>query len=98
MKGTFHIVHLDATYTSIGKKESITAACGKVLIRGEDDYCNISMAGPNLNYDWCHDCVKAFPWRSKSKKAWLERGIEVLDPSSWVRWLRTPEGEYARKK
>lgn len=68
----------------------------KIIVIGEEQYCNISIATPEWDKDWCHDCVRAFPWKDDARKIWLKKGIEAMDLSSWSEWLKTPEGEYAK--
>lgn len=112
MPGTYHIIPFRARYTTrrvpsyaIGPghrrkthmEESVRAKCGRTLVKGRDQFCNISIATPDWNYDWCHDCVRAYPWNEDGRKAWLRRGIETMDSSSWEEWLKTPEGEYAKQ-
>ena len=89
MSGSYHIIHHHARYI----EESVLAVCGKTLVKGRDDCCNISAATPDWSYDWCHDCVKAFLWNENARKLWREKhGIETLDRDSWERWLHTPKG------
>lgn len=111
MSGTFHIIHFHVQSTrrrvpipvyerrssqpKTREEERIKVACGKIIVIGEEQYCNISIATPEWDKDWCHDCVKAFPWTEDARKMWLGRGIETLDSSSWNDWLNTPEGKYA---
>ena len=100
-KGTYHIVRRHAQYftTPSGgrRKEFIKSVCGKVLARDEDNSCNMAIANPSWNRDWCHDCVRAYPWTEDARKIWLEKGIEAMEHSSWLEWINSPEGEYARQ-
>ena len=36
------------------EEEYCFALCGKEVVRGRDDYCNLSIANPVVwSYDWC---------------------------------------------
>lgn len=113
MPGNYHIVWPHAQYvtrrvpyheTGPGHRnkthteETITSICGKTLVRYRDQSCGLSIANPEWDYDWCHDCVKAILWTEDARKAWTEKGIETLDPESWEKWINSPEGEYANLK
>ena len=108
MPGTYHIIHFDARYRTapVGRgqyrgrtrvEQSTQAACGQFVVRDRDTYCSIKIANPNWAYDWCHACVRAYPWSDDARKLWLGKGIETLDPASWEQWLQTPDGEYSRR-
>ena len=100
MPGTYHIVHLNARYFTRWvdgrKREFIGPVCGEDLPRERGQSCNISIATPSWNYDWCHDCVKAFPWTEDARKIWAKKGIEAMDEHTWNEWINSPEGEYAK--
>ena len=111
MPGTYHIIHCDTSYTSVGVpcyesgryhrhkthvEERYPSVCGLTLDRSRDESCNISIANPDWSYDWCHKCVKAFLWSDEGQQKWSARGIETLDREEWLEWLKTPEGAYAR--
>ena len=113
MLGNYHIVHANARYTArrvpcydsgryhrhkTHEEKTVLSVCGRTLVRGRDQSCNISIADPYWNYDWCHDCVRAFLWTDEARKIWKERGIDTLDFPSWEQWLQTPEGKYARPR
>ena len=52
-------------------EETFQAICGATTPR--DSCCNLSIANPNWNYNWCHGCVKAITWNDDGKRLWLER-------------------------
>ena len=94
MLGTFHIIHENARFATkrvrcygTGRyhrhkthlEESVSAACGKILVSGRNQFCSILVANPYWNHNWCHDCVKVFSWTDDARNAWLEKGIETLD-------------------
>ena len=111
MPGTYHIIHFDTTYTQVRVRcyesgryhrhkthieERYPSVCGLTLERRGDQSCNIGIANPDWNYDWCHKCVKAFIWTGEARKTWAAKDIETLSPEEWSKWIQTPEGEYAR--
>jgi len=113
MPGTYHIIHANADYSSrrvrcyeSGRyhrhkthvEEYVRAVCGTELIRNRDKFCNIGIATPSWDYDWCHKCVRAFPWKDGARKQWQAKGIETIPAESWADWLETPEGEYAKPR
>ena len=63
MPNQFHILHGYASYQrdDVTGTETIPSACGVTLVHNRDDYCNISIANPDWNHNWCHDCVRMFP-------------------------------------
>ena len=94
MSGTYHIIHYYAQYTTrrvacyetgryhrhkTHEEKAVSSACGKILVNGRDQYCNIAIANPGWSYDWCHECVKAFPWTDDAKGMWATKGIEIPD-------------------
>ncbi len=110
MLGTYHIIHYHAQYTTrripyyvsgpnhrrkTRLEEIVKSVCGETLVVNKDQFCNLSIVTPSWNYDWCHDCVRAFPWKENARKVWLKKGIESMDLPSWDEWINTPEGEYA---
>ena len=112
MPGTYHIIHYHANYTrrrvrcyETGSshrhkthiQETVPAVCGVTLDRVKDQFCNVGIADPNWTYNWCHDCVRAFPWTNEGRAKWKKAGIDTLEESAWNEWLQTPEGEYARR-
>ena len=97
MPGTYHIIHDHSQWGTrrvpnygagsgrrhkTRKEETVIATCGRTLVIGRDQCCNIGIATPEWNYDWCHDCVRAFPWEEDARKMWLKKGIETMDLSS----------------
>ena len=93
MPGTYHIItavgyakqRVSCYQTGPGHRhkshieESAPSACGRTVVQGRDQFCNISIANPRWDYDWCHDCVRAFSWPDKARKLWLAKGIETVD-------------------
>ena len=94
MPGTYHIIHANARFAmkrvrcyGTGQshrhkthlEESVPAACGKILVSGRDQFCNIGIANPYWNHDWCHECVRVFPWTDDAKRLWLKKGVKFLD-------------------
>ena len=80
MPGSFHILASDAKYEySRGSQTAtIKAVCGRTLTRYQDDYCNIAIANPNWDKDWCHDCVKCYRWPGDDVDIWRDlHGIEL---------------------
>ena len=72
-------------------EEFFRAACGETFSRRESDCCNITIADPNWDKNWCQKCVKMFPWTEKARQIWLDKhGIETLDSESWKRQFATP--------
>ena len=111
MPGSYHIIHFNTTYSLVRVKcyefgrhhrhqthieERYPSVCGLTLDRGADRSCNIGIAYPDWNYDWCHVCVKAFIWTDEARKKWAARGIETLSLEEWSEWIHTPDGKYAR--
>ena len=93
MPGTYHIIHENARFTTkrvrcygTGRnhrhkthlEESVSAACGKILVSGRNQFCSIVIADPNWKYDWCHDCVRAFPWPDVARRLWLEKRVKTI--------------------
>ena len=109
MAGTYHLIHHNANYASrrvrcqeggqyhrhkTHLEESVRSVCGKTLVRNRDKFCNVGIAEPSWDKDWCHDCVRAFPWTEQARKLWLGiHGIETHDNDAWEEWLRTPDGK-----
>ena len=105
----YHIVHANAHYATrrvrchetgryhrhqTHEEEYTLSVCGETLIRDVEPACNISIANPEWNYNWCSDCVNSFPWDDNDRKLWLDKhGIETMDEDSWRQWLRTSEGK-----
>ena len=113
MPGSYHIIRVNARpYTRSApcykggryhrhktcKEEFLPTACGGAVESSKNASCNISIANPDWNYDWCHACVRAFPWNQDGVNGWRKRGIEALGSMDWAEWVKTPEGEYARPK
>ena len=111
MPGNYHIIHFDTTYSQVRVRcyesgryhrhqthieERYPSVCGLTLERSADRSCNIGIASPDWDYDWCRECVKAFIWTDEARKKWAAKGIETLSPEEWSEWAKTPEGEYAR--
>ena len=112
MPGTYHIIHANATYRmrrvrcyetgryhrhNYHDEEYATAACGSEVSRDRSDFCNISIATPDWNYDWCHKCVQSFPWNEEGRTKWEARGIKTMGGEEWNEWIETPEGAYVRE-
>lgn len=94
MPGTYHIIPANARFTTkrvrcygTGRyhrhkthlEESVSAACGKTLVSGRNQFCSIDITTPDWKYDWCHDCVRAFLWTDVARSVWLKKGIKTLD-------------------
>ena len=101
--GNYHLMHSPAAHTTAPtepREESpliAPAVCGKLLDKDEDGYCNISVADPEWDKDWCEPCVVAIAWSNQFTLKWQERGIGAMELTEYVQWLRTPEGDYARQ-
>ena len=108
MSGNYHIIHADENYSTrrvicyesgryhrhqTHEERYVQAACGTVVSPDRGDFCNISIANPNWNYDWCHVCVRAFPWTDGAKEMWRKKGITASNSLEWDEWLKTPEGK-----
>ena len=86
----FHILPADAKYRAITPpntqmrdpddpvRQTINAACGATLVRYRDEYCNVMIANPEWNREWCHDCVRAFRWPQPTRAAWEEQ-LDISD-------------------
>ena len=114
MPGNYHIVHANAgpikrrvRCYETGRdhrhqthmEEFFQSACGQTLSRRQFDCCNITIADPSWKYNWCHDCVKAFPWAEEGRRIWLEKhGIATLDYDSWKEQLLTPDADELREQ
>ena len=108
MLGKYHIIHANAQPIQrrvrcyeTGRyhrhnthvEEFFRSACGETFTLRQNDACNITIANPNWDKNWCHDCVKAFPWTEEARGIWREKhSIETLDHASWEKWVRTSEG------
>ena len=92
MPGNYHIIHADANYVAMRvpceeggpyhqhqthTEEVVASVCGVTLATKGDDFCSIDIADPNWNHDWCHDCVRSFPWTAEARRLWLEKGIDT---------------------
>ena len=101
--GNCHLMHSHAEDTTlpVGLSEEAPrmapAVCGRLLAKDEDDYCNISVADPGWDKDWCEPCVIAIAWSNEFTLKWQERGIGAMELTDYFQWLRKPEGEYARQ-
>ena len=87
--GNYHVIGINAHYYTErfrdyrGRTRTVeltTAVCGVELNRANTNFCNISIAGPQWDYDWCHNCVRYFSdiWTDEAKKLWREKGIAML--------------------
>lgn len=108
MPGTYHILPAHARYTKMrvpcyqtGRYhrhrfcdvERVMALCGATVESGRDDGCNIIIANPNWDKDWCHNCVGIVPWTEPAGKIWQERhGIETLSVEEWQEQHSAQEG------
>ena len=97
MPGSYHIITLYAQPYSMRVRchqegrdhrhathieRFIETVCKKTIPYGPDNCCNISIANPNWDKNWCRDCVTAFPWTDEGSKMWLEKhGIETTGES-----------------
>ena len=99
--GNYHLTHSPAAHTTAPMEPGeeayrmTPAVCGKLLAENEDDYCNISIADPEWDKDWCEPCVIAIAWSNRFTLKWQERGIGAMELTDYVQWIRAPEGEYA---
>lgn len=80
----FHILPQDAAYETVNfatpnpnldpadySYQTIRAACGAQLVRYQDEYCNIVIANPKWERNWCADCVRAFHWSEPDRIVWI---------------------------
>lgn len=100
--GNHHLVHTYANYTTIStgadeeNTQTIPAVCGAVLTRYQDEYCNVSIADPGWDKDWCEPCVVGIAWSNEATAGWRKRGLDAKELTEYILWLKTPEGEYPR--
>ena len=73
MPGSYHIIY---PFTDT-RSQRFSALCDEVLERNKVDYCNVGIANPNWDYDWCHACVQAAEWTDEAKRLWEAKGIRL---------------------
>ena len=52
------------------RQDYATALCGLEVVRHRDEYCNVDIANPQWEHDWCVECV--------CRTIWTEEEIQVL--------------------
>ena len=75
----YHILPANAEWSRYrrGKTQTTLSLCGEVVRRWEDGACNISIATPEWDYNWRHDCVLSVHerWTDAEKEIWRKKGI-----------------------
>ena len=100
--GDYHLIHSFAEYTTMPmglaeeNPQTIPAVCQAVLTRFKDGYCNVSIANPDWDKDWCEPCIAGVAWNNELTAKWQAKGLPAKAFTDYVSWVRTPEGEYAR--
>lgn len=110
MYSTYHMIHVNARYSprrvrcyetgryhrhQFHTEEYARAICGVTLVRDRDQFCNVGIADPRWDYDWCPSCVKLVPWSDKGKQMWVARGLEAMNSEEWKAWVESPEARAA---
>ena len=76
----YHIVAPDARYVGSqrGREERIViAVCGAEVKESDPNACNLGIANPDWDYNWCRDCVLFYwdDWTEEGKAKWQKKGI-----------------------
>ena len=105
MPGTYHILPANARYRKVRvpcyqtgrfhrhkfcEVERAVTLCGAIVEGGREDGCNVSIATPSWDKDWCHKCVGMVPWTEPTREIWRKQhGIETLNMEEWKKMVQS---------